>query len=721
MSVRVEGVWAAVERRLDAAGQAGTELDLWDALDRRVDPSTFRPKLADDIEIREFPLRWGGSYVMVANPRDLLHYRLRASDRRLLELMDGTRTVKEIVLQEFEESGDLDVSAVSDLVRLLYEGNFLAVRYQDVDELVGRALDPVTERRRKARGFVRTLSIEWKDADRLIRWLYRHGLKVFFRRWVAVPSVILAVTGFAAFLSLAGSDRFTLTGQSLAIGAIVLLILDYVMVFVHEVGHALVIAHNGRHIRSAGFQIYFGSPAFFVDSSDGMMMDRHQQILESFAGPYAQILVAAASSLVAWAVPGWILSETLYRYAVLNYVVVMMNLIPMLELDGYYILADLIEVPDLRQRSLTFMRHDMVRKLLGRERLSKQEVGLGVYGVLGVAFTVFSFYTAYFYWRTVFGGLVSRLWNEGSVARLLLIVLAVFIANPVLRGAVQLVRSLLRRVRALVRRIRFQLERGWRVEAAEAIDELPMFDEVPVELLNDLAGRVRLRTLSAGEPVFRQGDRPEAFYVVRRGALEVVEEDPGSGTERQIRLLGPGESFGELALATGAPRTATVRSIAESELFEVDRGTFERLLADRLRLPTFAPTVQELSELRAQPCFANLGSAELARLREQGEWRTYAPGEDIVQQGDVGDAFYAISSGQVHVVENGEFRQTLGQGSYFGEIALLLDVPRTATVTARTPVRAFRLERSGFDNLLAASFRRGVLDPSVPVNQTLTH
>ncbi len=43
-----------------------------------VDPTEFRPKLADDIEMKEFQLRWGNDYVMIANPRDLLHYRLEA-------------------------------------------------------------------------------------------------------------------------------------------------------------------------------------------------------------------------------------------------------------------------------------------------------------------------------------------------------------------------------------------------------------------------------------------------------------------------------------------------------------------------------------------------------------------------------------------------------------------------------------------------------------------
>jgi CRP-like cAMP-binding protein len=90
-------------------------------------------------------------------------------------------------------------------------------------------------------------------------------------------------------------------------------------------------------------------------------------------------------------------------------------------------------------------------------------------------------------------------------------------------------------------------------------------------------------------------------------------------------------------------------------------------------------------------------------------------------EGDEGDSFYAVSSGRFDVEAGGQLKQTIGAGSYFGEIALLLDVPRTATVVARTPARVFRLNRAGFDRLLAGSFRRGTLDPTIPVSQTLTH
>jgi CRP-like cAMP-binding protein/Zn-dependent protease len=714
-------VYRLVADDLQANAEVGTNgADVWERIAHLVDASELRPKLADDIEIRVFEQRWGEGYVMIANPRDLLHYRLAASDLPLLHMMDGTRTVKEIVIERFEESGEIELTAVIDLVRSLYQGNFLERRFVDVPSMVTRAMDPVTERRRKAREFGRTLSIEWEGAHRLVQWLYDHGLKWVFTPAVLVLLIVTSVIGLGFFVNLVRDQQFAIAGRSLAIGFIVLIVLDYVMVFCHELGHALVIVHNGRRIRSAGFQIYFGSPAFFVESSDGLMMDRRQQIIESFAGPFAQLVLAGIASIIAASFPGWILSETMYKFAVLNYLVVIMNLIPLLELDGYYILADLIEIPDLRERSLVFMRRDLFHKLRTRERFSKRDAGLALYGVLGIAFTIFSLYTAYYYWKTVFGDLVSRLWAQGAATRVLLLILAAFIAGPLLRGLIKLLRAIGREVRAIWRRIQFKLETGWRVQASELIDALPMFEDIPVDALNEIAGRVRLRGLGDGQPVFRQGEQPDAFYVVRTGVLEVVEEDSESGGERRLRDLGRGESFGELGLVTAAPRAATVRAIGSAEVFEVSKGAFDHLLADKLHLPDFEPTLQQIAELRGLHCFAGLSTAQLWELLERGGWVSFAPGERIMREGDFGDSFYAISSGQVDIVKDERLVTTIGRGSYFGEVALLMEVPRTATVIARTAVRAFRLDREGFDRLVGDAFRRGTLI-SHAVTEELTH
>jgi CRP-like cAMP-binding protein/Zn-dependent protease len=714
------GVWERLAAGTAGAPRRGRPGGLWRRLAERLDPARFRPILAPDVELKEFRLRWGNDYAMIRNPRDLIHYRLEPEEVELVRLMDGSRTVKEIVVERFRGSGELDLDGVVELVRELQEGGFLAGGYVDAYGAVRRAMKP-SVLARKAGEFVRTLSIDWSGADGLVRWLYQHGLRWFFNPVAVALGIVVGLAGVVAFVAVVSGGRFTLSGQSLALEFLILLTLDYVLTFLHELGHALVIVHYGRRVKSAGFMIYFGSPAFYVEASDALMLDRGQRIVQAAAGPLAELMAAGVASFAVLLFPEAAMSPVLYKFAVLNYFVLFMNLVPLLELDGYWILSDAIQVPDLRPRSLAFIRHDLAHKLRVRERFSKVEVGLALYGIVGVAFAAFSFYTGYFFWREIFGSLIARMWESGPVTRLMLVVLGLLVAGPLVRGAVTLIRALWRRARALWAGVRFRVERAWRVEAARMIDALPLFEDLPVDLLSDLAGRVRLRAAARGQPVVRQGDRPDAFYVVRRGTLQVVEEDPDAGEERVLRTLGRGDSFGELGLLQGAPRAATVRALEESQLFEVDKGTFDELLADAARAPRFAPTLQAAAELRALDPFSDLSGAQIAELLQLGTWVNVPPGRTIIRKGEPGDAFYAIRSGQVEVIADERTMTVLGPGSYFGEVALLLDVPRTATVRARTPVRAFRLEREGFDRLVGEAFRRGRLNPHVLVERSQRH
>lgn len=691
---------------------------MWDLVEAHIDPAVYRPRLADDIEIKEFRLRWGNDYVMLANPRDLIHYRLEPDELETVRLMDGTRTVQEIVVERFRESGDLELEGVADLVRQLRVGGFLSTPFVDTYHALGAERSLL---RTKVRHFVRTLSVEWKDADRLFRRLYDHGLKVFFRPPVAIASMLLSITGFVAFISVVRSGRFSLATESLALEFVILGFLNYFLTFTHETGHALATIHHGRRIKSAGFMIYYGSPAWFIESSDALMSDRGPRIIQAAAGPFAEMIVAGVASAAVWSFPDAPVAPTLYKFAVLNYFVLFMNLVPLLELDGYFILADLIQVPDLRPRSLGFVRHDLWHKLRARKPFSLQEVGLGLYGILGVAFAALSLYASFFFWRQIFGRLIVRMWEGGPLTRILLILLVLLVAGPLFRGAVSLVRTLYRRARAVARAVRFRLQRGWRIEAAHLIDALPLFEDLPLDALNDLAGRVSLRQYAPGQAVVRQGDRAGAFYVVRSGTLEVVEEDPESANERVLRTLIRGDSFGELGLLENAPRAATVRAVGEAQAFEVDKGTFDQLLADMASVPAFAPTLQSAAELRALPPFASLGSAQLADVLSHGAWQNVGPSETLVEQGAPGDAFYVIRSGRAEVSSNGQVLRQLGPGDFFGEIALLEDSPRTASVRAVTPMRVFRLDREGFTGLVREAFRGGTLGTYPRVERSQEH
>ena len=173
-----------------------------------------------------------------------------------------------------------------------------------------------------------------------------------------------------------------------------------------------------------------------------------------------------------------------------------------------------------------------------------------------------------------------------------------------------------------------------------------------------------------------------------------------------------GESFGEMGLLGSHRRQATVRAVDDVELFAVDKGTFDRLLAEDMRAPDFGHTMQALAELRELSVFHGLDSEQLNRILERGEWITAAHGDRLVTQGEPGDRFYAIESGRAEIVRDGTVIDSVSKGMYFGEVALLRNVPRTATVVAVTPMRVFALDREGFELAVADAFRRGTLRPA---------
>ena len=105
---------------------------------------------------------------------------------------------------------------------------------------------------------------------------------------------------------------------------------------------------------------------------------------------------------------------------------------------------------------------------------------------------------------------------------------------------------------------------------------------------------------------------------------------------------------------------------------------------------------RELELLRTIPIFSPLSAPVLEGLAGRLHLVRVGAGEAIVRQGEPGDRFYLIEAGEVEVAVDGRPQATQGPGEHFGEIALLRDVPRTATVTARTDAELFALERDDF-------------------------
>ena len=100
------------------------------------------------------------------------------------------------------------------------------------------------------------------------------------------------------------------------------------------------------------------------------------------------------------------------------------------------------------------------------------------------------------------------------------------------------------------------------------------------------------------------------------------------------------------------------------------------------------------------PFFAGLSRGELLALAKVTEDMDVQEGKVLTREGESGREFFVIVEGEVSVAKDGSEIRKLGSGDFFGEIALLEDRPRTATVTASTPLRFFVLTRQAFRSLL---------------------
>lgn len=196
-----------------------------------------------------------------------------------------------------------------------------------------------------------------------------------------------------------------------------------------------------------------------------------------------------------------------------------------------------------------------------------------------------------------------------------------------------------------------------------------------------------------GDEIIKQGDEGDFFYIIEKGTVDFYVNG------NQVNSSSEGSSFGELALMYNSPRAAT--AVAASDLgvtcWALDRQTFRRILLER----TFNRRLMYEDFLKDVKVLSSLSSQERLKLADALSTQIYHKGDKIVKEGEKGENFYFIESGNCQVSKEDKGVLTkLSKGDYFGEVALLNDLPRQATVEALDTVIVATLGKSGFSRLL---------------------
>ena len=684
-------------------------MDIWQVLRDRLDYASFVPAPIPDVERADLRRRDGSPYTMLKNPHGDSgagrYLRLDPADVQLYELMDGQRSIQDILIASLERTGMFSIDRLARLTAALRANGFFGeeppVLYEKL--FARRAMrDPIA----RTSIFLKRLVVwdiaRWSNADRVVDRVYRFGGWLAFTRIGATLLVGFGLYGLWLWFQEVRDPKLQLVtiDGSYVLGIFALIILQVISISVHEAGHALAIRHYGRRVRRFGVAIYYLFPCFYVDSTDMTLGSRAQRIVVSLAGPFAGLTTAAACALAAAALPGTLQGELAFKAASLFVFQFVFNLLPILELDGYHVLVDAVDAPFLRQRALWFVRSAAFRKLRARAKWTREEIGLALFGAAAIVTSLLTLVLAILLWRSRIAVAARELFAFGPVGLAIFAIIVLVFVGP-------LAVAVIARLAGIAKTsVTLATARGRAASAREQAERMTMLGRVrflaglPGPTLAALASHLRVERVDAEETVITAGSVGDRFYLVRSGRLQAIAPD---GTV--LGQIAPGEGFGELALIDRTPRTATVQALEPSELWSLDSAHFQRWVRDRFEIAARIRADQrERQALATLPFFRDLEGRELDRIAARLQTRRYEMGDVVIQAGERGGGYYLIREGEADVtLPDGRFVRTLGQGDGFGELALIFGVPRTATVTAKSPLVVGVLGRPDFAALITAS------------------
>ncbi|MCG7528886.1 hypothetical protein MHW47_31160 [Streptomyces sp. OfavH-34-F] len=342
-----------------------------------------RPRLAPDVSVHE-PAAEGAPWLIQQGSARYL--RVQPDLARLALALNGTRDhplLAEILGEPWT------AEAVSQAVGMLASGRLL-----DNGETVRRS-----GRRFK---FVPPMTVQFTilRPDRMLRGL-SPLVRVLTGRAGTVAAAALALVGLMV-LAAQSAGLNTALGRPLGLGTYVAIFAGILATTaVHEFGHGAVLTHHGGRPARMGVMLFYLSPAFFCDVTDGWRLPRKgQRVAVALAGIATQVVIAGGAAVVSLFCSGEA-RDGLLIFAFVTYIAGILNLMPFVKLDGYIALMSHLDVPHLRDRALVDGRRAVARLLFGGRYTRKlPELGRWAvpFGLVCMAFPLYLIATAINLW-----------------------------------------------------------------------------------------------------------------------------------------------------------------------------------------------------------------------------------------------------------------------------------------------------------------------------------
>ena len=220
------------------------------------------------------------------------------------------------------------------------------------------------------------------------------------------------------------------------------------------------------------------------------------------------------------------------------------------------------------------------------------------------------------------------------------------------------------------------------------------FDELEI---SNIADACEEKKFKKNEYVIKQGDNGDNLYIIESGELICEKVFNQGESPTYLKTYKEGELFGELALLYNAPRAASIYCKTDCVLWALDRYTFTHIIKES----TMNKREKYKQFLETVPLLSTVESYELYSICDAIKMEKYEKDHYIIKEGEEGDKCFILDEGEaVATKEKMNFKKKYVKGDYFGELALLRNAPRAASVMAVTDCKVLTLDRSSFKRLL---------------------